>query len=228
MILLSIDSSGKSAAAALTEDGTVIADCFENSGLTHSQTLLPLVERTLQMAGKTVDDVDAFALTNGPGSFTGLRIGCALVKGMAANRPCYPVSTLEALSWNLPSVQNGYIVAMMDARRAQVYTATFQIQDGIPKRIKRNMPQSIEQLRLEIISLQKENLPIWLVGDGAYLLADVPGVQIPKGDAVLLRATSIAKAAQNISPVPAPMLGLEYLRLSQAQREKLEREGNNK
>lgn len=224
MIMLSIDSAGKSAAVAVTKEDVLLAERFENSGLTHSQTLLPLIEQTLMDAKIVIDDVDLFAVTNGPGSFTGLRIGCALVKGMAGERPCIAVPTLAALSENLPLVKNGYIIPMMDARRAQVYTATFKVVDGKVERCKEDTAQSIESLQQEIETLIKEGKAVWLVGDGAYLLKDTEGVQIPGGDDCLLKGQSVARAAKNIESVSAPCLGLRYLRLSQAEREKRERE----
>ncbi len=224
MIMLSVDSAGKSAAVAVTKDEALIAEGFENNGLTHSQTLLPLIEKTLNDAGLTIDDIDVFAVTNGPGSFTGLRIGCALVKGMAGEKPCIAVPTLAALAHNLPLVTSGYIIPMMDARRAQVYTATFKVQDGVLQRCKEDTAQSVDSLRQEIDEYLAAGDEVWLVGDGAYLLQTETGVHIPAGDECLLRGQSVASAAKNIEQVSASCLGLRYLRLSQAEREKKERE----
>ena len=100
MILVSVDSSGKTAAAAVSRDQTLLAETFAAERLTHSQTLLPLIDAALKKAGLTIRDADCFAVTAGPGSFTGLRIGCSLVKGLAGDRLCIPVSTLEAMAFN--------------------------------------------------------------------------------------------------------------------------------
>ena len=100
MKLLSIDSSGKTAAAAVTEGEALLAEGFADEGLKHSQMLLPLIDETLKKAGVALAEIDAFAVTNGPGSFTGLRIGGSLVKGMALGRPCFAVPTLMALAFN--------------------------------------------------------------------------------------------------------------------------------
>ena len=125
MKMLSIDASGKTAAVAVTDGGELLAQSFTDAGLTHSQTLLPMVDSVLRLAGVDISQIDEFALTAGPGSFTGLRIGAALVMGLAGARLCRPVSTLEALSYNMLE-RRAVIIPVMDARRHQVYTAAFQ------------------------------------------------------------------------------------------------------
>ena len=103
MKILSIECSAKPCSAAIISDGEIIASDFKNEGLTHSQTLLPMVEDVLKTAELKIRDIDGFAVASGPGSFTGIRIGISLIKGLAApnNTPCAPVSTLEAMSYNL-------------------------------------------------------------------------------------------------------------------------------
>ncbi len=223
MLLLSIDSSAKSAAVAVTDGKSILAEGFENNGYTHSETLLPLVDAVLQKAGKTIDDIDAFAVTNGPGSFTGLRIGCALVKGMAGDKPCYPVPTLRAHAYNCVG-ENGIVIPMMDARRAQTYTATFSVENGKVEQIAQDRAIAVEQLEQEISQFINQGNRVIVLGDGRYLLSDDITNKVDFFEKPLILGTSVAKAAEEITPVSAAQLGLQYLRLSQAEREKKEKE----
>ena len=128
MKILAIDSSAKTASAAVLDGKKILGEIYIDVGLTHSQTLLLLVERILANVALDIDDIDAFAVTTGPGSFTGVRIGVALVKGFAfaKNKPCIPVSTLHALAYNLID-SNCIVCAVMDARCNQVYNAIFEV-----------------------------------------------------------------------------------------------------
>ena len=103
MRILAVDTSSQSASCALTEDGRLLGECFTNVRLTHSQTLMPMIEGLFAQTQTSIESVDLFAVTEGPGSFTGLRIGLSAVKGMAhaLGRACVGISTLEALAWNL-------------------------------------------------------------------------------------------------------------------------------
>ena len=136
MLILAFETSAKAASAALLEDGKLLAESYQNTGLTHSQTLMVMAENLLHQCGKTVNDVNAVAVAAGPGSFTGVRIGVAAAKGFAWGRevPCYGVSTLEAIALSLGEYQ-GYVCPVMDARRNQVYNALFEIKDGKPVRL---------------------------------------------------------------------------------------------
>lgn len=221
-MMLSIDSSAKSTAVAVTDENKLLAEGFENSGYTHSETLLPLVDATLKKAGKSIDDIDSFAVTNGPGSFTGLRIGCALVKGMACDKPCYPVPTLLALAYNC-IYENAIVIPMMDARRCQTYTATFRVKDGRVERLSEDRAIAVAELEDEIISHIKQRERVCVLGDGVYLLSEQTADLVVPDDPLIL-GRSVAMAAQNILPVSATELGLRYLRLSQAEREKQEKE----
>ena len=122
MKLLALESSAKAASCAVFEDGQVLASAWQSAGLTHSRTLLPMVEDMLRNSGCALRDVDGIAVAAGPGSFTGLRIGVASAKGLAwgAEKPCVPVSTLEAMAWPLAHLE-GVTVCAMDARRQQIY-----------------------------------------------------------------------------------------------------------
>lgn len=127
MLILGIDSSGHTASVALYADGVVLSEYSNNIGLTHSQTLLPMVAEIFSRTGHTVDELDAIAVSAGPGSFTGLRIGAATAKGLALGYdiPLLEVSTLEGLAMNVREMDAVYVHPIMDARRSQVYTATF-------------------------------------------------------------------------------------------------------
>ncbi len=221
MILLSVDSSAKSAAVAVTQDGAVLAECFENNGFTHSETLLPLVQKALQTAGKEIDEIDAFAVTNGPGSFTGLRIGCAMIKGLAGDKPCYPVPTLLALAYAYQ--EDAIVIPMMDARRQQTYTATFRGARH-PERLCEDRAVAVSELEKEIEEYLAAGERVVVVGDGAYLLREDIACRVFTPDRPLIQGTYVASAAENIQSVSAEELGLRYLRLSPAVREKIQRE----
>ena len=132
MKILAIETSAKSVSAAVVEGGVPLASAYQNRGLTHSRTLMPLLDGMLSAAGLKAEDMDLLAVANGPGSFTGLRIGVSALKGLAwaLEKPCCGVSTLAAMARNLAHME-GLIVCAMDARRDQVYNALFLAHDGI-------------------------------------------------------------------------------------------------
>ena len=127
MNILAVDTAGKTAGVALMQDGRLLYEVYFDGGLTHSETLLPLIDTCLKLCGLTCADIDLFGVNAGPGSFTGLRIGLAAVKGLAfpRNTPCAPVSTLEALAAG--HVGQGTVLCALDARRGQVYSAAFDL-----------------------------------------------------------------------------------------------------
>lgn len=224
MNILCLDASGKSAAVAVVRDGAVLAQAFENSGFTHSETLLPLVDTTLQKAGVAIENIDLFAVTNGPGSFTGLRIGAALCKGLAGDKPCVPVPTLSALAYTQVR-HDGIIIPMMDARCKQTYTAAFRCADGQIERLTPDRAIAVAELEGEIEQYISEGNTVIVPGDGGYLLGECVADKVTFPDQPLISGESVYLAAQNIQPVSADRLGLEYLRLSQAEREKNQKLG---
>ncbi len=172
MLILALDSTALAASVALCEDEALLAEFTVNTGHTHSETLLPMVEAALAVAGRTVDDIDLFACTAGPGSFTGVRIGAATIKGLAFGRgkPCVGVSTLESLAHNaLP--QTGIICPAMNARREQVYNALFASAGTALDRLCPDRALAISDLGQELAG-QYPNRPLFLVGDGAQLVLD--------------------------------------------------------
>ena len=131
MRILALETSAKAVSAAVTEDGRVLCSGYQDTGLTHSRTLMPIVEAMLKNTGLTVQDCDAVAVAVGPGSFTGIRIGVSAAKGLAfaADKPCAAVSTLEAMARNVAHM-DALVVCAMDARRSQVYNALFTAGEG--------------------------------------------------------------------------------------------------
>ena len=225
MKMLSIDASGKTAAVAVTDGNTLLAQSFTDSGLTHSQTLLPMVDSTLKLAGVDISEIDEFALTAGPGSFTGLRIGASLVMGLANGRLCRPVSTLSALSYNLVH-DKCIIIPVMDARRSQVYTAVFESDGKQLTRLMPDAPLSVDEVTDRIRGYCGEK-QVRILGDGAYLfenaVSTLENAGFPEGKLVYTQGISIALAAAEAAPVRAADIKLEYLRMSQAERELKER-----
>ena len=231
MLILAFETSAKAASVALIRDGELLAESYQNTGMTHSQTLMVMAQDMLKSCGLTAQDVEAVAVASGPGSFTGVRIGVAAAKGFAWGReiPCYGVSTLEAMARTL-GIWDGYVLPVMDARRSQVYTALFRAEDGRLLREREDRAISLEELGNDIKNLEK---PIFLVGDGALLcyntlLEEVPNLIMPPTHRVHQRASGVALVAQDRAAAGdkglAEALVTNYLRLSQAERERFARE----
>ena len=170
MKILALESSAKAASCAVLSDGELLASAWQATGLTHSRTLLPMVEDMLNNSELSVQEIDAVAVAAGPGSFTGLRIGIAAVKGLAwaAEKPCIPVSTLEAMAWPLAHLE-GNIVCAMDARRQQIYNAVFLAEGGELTRLREDRAVSLEEAAADVGEMDG---PMTIVGDGAGLCFD--------------------------------------------------------
>lgn len=232
MTMLGIETSAVAASAAICSDGKLISEFYLNNKLTHSTTLMPMVEAVLKTAGLKLDCIDVLAVSTGPGSFTGLRIGISTIKGLAAknNISCIGISSLEGLAYSA-SYFNGIICPVMDARRQQVYNAIFKCQQGEIERLCPDRAISISEL-CEDLEKYKD-FKIILVGDGADLCYNImdkcPGLEIADDKYKFQRATGILSAALKADKsayVPAAELIPVYLRLSQAERERLERQLN--
>jgi len=233
MKILALDSSAITAAVALCEDETLLASFVENNGNTHSQTLLPMIEQMLKINNTDIDEIDLFALSAGPGSFTGVRIGAATIKGLAfgRNKPCVAVSTIAALAENLRFF-NGIICPVMNARRSQLYNAVFLSNGNNIKRLCADRLITEDDLYLE---LKNYNDKIYFCGDGYSLIKaacssikteNTPEYLIPpSGYSVAVCAIEAYKKGdfttdKKLSPV--------YLRASQAERELAEKNKLNK
>ena len=229
MLILAFESSAKAASVALCKDGKLISQYSQCSGLTHSRTLLPMAEDLLKNAELSIKDVEGFAVAHGPGSFTGIRIGVSAVKGLAwaSDKPCVGVSTLEAMAWH-GLAAGGYICPVMDARRNQVYNAIFKIEDGKVVRVTEDRAIALSELAEEVKALGER---VFLVGDGTEITAKffaanaVPYSAAPE-NLMWQSAWGVAMAAQGKDFVSSDKLLPVYLRLSQAERERLERENN--
>lgn len=238
MLILALDSTAVAASVAVTEDEQLLALYHLNNGNTHSETLLPMVESILTRLGLGTDAIDLFACSVGPGSFTGVRIGAATIKGLAfgRNKPCAAVPTLEALAQNLADVLPDGAIAcpVMNARRGQVYNALFRIKAGELIRLTPDRAIAVTELETELISLGADaSAPVSLVGDGvAVTLSNAKKTGIFRATPALLRdqnAYSVAicalRAARDGKTVTDAELAPVYLRPCQAERERLEREG---
>ncbi len=219
MKILALECSAGPASCAVTDNGTVIALDFTNVKMTHSQTLLPMVKAMLDNAKLSMADIDALAISNGPGSFTGIRIGISAVKGLATPRqlPCYGVSTLRAIAENFRNYE-GIICSVMDARCNQVYNALFEAKSGVITRLCEDRALMIDEL-LEELSEKDKNIII--VGDGAALFEKYAGGKITVADEEnrFQTAVGVAKAAEECAAVSPDKLMPFYLRLPQAERE---------
>lgn len=228
MLLLAFETSAKAASVALFEGQTLLGEQYQNTGLTHSQTLLVMAQDLLKQCGKTAQDVEGVAVANGPGSFTGVRIGVAAAKGFAwgSEIPIFGVSTLEAMALGL-GISDGYVCPVMDARRSQVYNALFYVnQNGLTRQTP-DRAISLEDLKKELKNLEK---PIFLVGDGSILCYntlqnDVSNLIMPSEWKLHQRAVGVGLAAlRQETPDDPAALAPNYLRLSQAERERKERQ----
>ena len=232
MKVLAIDCSAKSVSAAIADNGRLIAEGFLNIKLTHSETLMPIINQVLENSRLTLKDIDAFAVTAGPGSFTGIRIGISAIKGMAFadEKPVYAFSTLDsmALAFNGDLSFEKIICGLMDARRNQVYTAIYK--NGV--RQTEDMLIPCDELKE---MLKEYDCPIYFTGDGydlAKKLIDLPGVvdtpvrlRLQSAVSVALEGIKCYNENKNIFTDTEVMP--IYLRASQAERERLERIQNN-
>ncbi len=224
MKILAVDSSAKTASVAVTDGEKLISECFVNAGLTHSRTLMPMVDNALSQADMKINDIDAFCVNAGPGSFTGIRIGVAAIKGLALcqDKPCAGISTLESAAYNFAD-ENCLVSVSMDARCNQVYTALFRCENSKVIRLCDDKAVSIDELCEE---LKNYNEKIYLAGDGAEICYNVFKDKL--STAVLSaenrryqRAYGAALAAINNESSFASSAALVpvYLRLPQAERE---------
>ena len=223
--LLAADTSAKTATVALFENGSLIAEYTQNIGLTHSEGFLPLLETMLNITGRDISEIDYYAVTNGPGSFTGLRIGVSTIKGLAhaQNKPLIMLSTLDALSENIPAF-SGYVCPMLDARRQEVYTAVYQ--NGV--KLLEDTPLSLTEL---FSYLKTKRGKVLFLGDGAVNYRDIIRKEL-KHKAVfapehlmLQRASSVGSAAmrqiESGNTISYNEVTIRYLKASQPEQQLL-------
>ena len=229
MKILALETSAKSVSAAVVENGTILCSTYQNTGLTHSRTLMPLVDAMLSAADMKVADMGLIAVAQGPGSFTGLRIGVSAAKGLAwtLDVPCCGVSTLLAMAQNLRHMEGCTIICAMDARRNQVYNAMFRVENGQLLRLAEDRAIGLAELAEELKENSDKKL---VVGDGAklcrsYLTAQGIDCRMAPAQLVMQSAAGVGLAAEELAAegrtVTAHELVPVYLRLSQAERERL-------
>lgn len=227
MNILAVDTAGKTAGVALLQDDRLLYECYLDAGMTHSETIMPLIDNCLKFCHLTCADIDVYGVNAGPGSFTGLRIGLAVVKGLALPRqiPCAGVSTMAALAYGLAG--EGTVIGAQDARRGQVYWGAFDL--AAHDRLTPDTAAPVTTLENFVQTCKK---PLFFVGDGATLCyntyKNVPGVVCVPQPMQVLRGAGVALAARPMwergECVPPAALLPDYHRLSQAERERAERE----
>ena len=231
MKILSIDSSATCASVALydTQADKTVGEFFINTRLTHSQTLIPMLDALMNSTKTEFSDIDYFAVNTGPGSFTGIRIGVSAVKGiaMALEKPCVGISTLESMAYNCVDFDDIIVCACMDARRNQVYNALFEVKSGFVNRLCDDRAISTDELILQLREMKKN---IILVGDGAHLIdcSSDSNISLAHDNKRYQKASSVCLCAKDYidknNVVSASALMPTYLRPSQAERERLQKE----
>ncbi len=227
MKILALDSTENTAAVAITDGETLIASTVINAGRSHSELLLPSIEHLMKAVGLSFSDIDLFACSSGPGSFTGVRIGVSTIKGLAFgyNKPCIGVSATEALAYSFINI-NGIICPSMDARRSQLYNALFLSENGEIKRLTEDRTIPASALAEELKAFDK---PIYLLGGGEHIIRKAsegnPFVQVTpeilkrqNGYSVALCALGNYEMAENKEGYTDLALAPTYLRPSQAER----------
>ncbi|HZK22122.1 MAG TPA: tRNA (adenosine(37)-N6)-threonylcarbamoyltransferase complex dimerization subunit type 1 TsaB [Oscillospiraceae bacterium] len=224
MKILGVDSSAKTASVSIVEDGKVLSLLYYNTGFTHSQTLMPMIKSALDIASIKISEIDAYAVSIGPGSFTGIRIAIAAVKGMAQplSKPCIAISTLKAAAYPLLE-HDCTAVSVMDARREQVYEAIFDCSENKLLRLTDDSANSINDLYEKIKDIKK---PLYFIGDGAdicfsALNSKMPNIRLAPEQIKYQRADSVAFLAlekyKKGEFITAEELNPFYLRDSQAE-----------
>lgn len=236
MKILAFDGTAKAAGVAVIDDGRLLGHYTVDNGLTQSELLLPMAENLLQSLKIDFSDVDILATSVGPGSFTGVRIGVSLVKGLAFGRniPCVGVSTIEALAENLSPLR-GILVPCMDARRGQVYSAIFRCNGEKVERLTEDRAIALSDLAEELKAYEGES--IYISGDGYEIATSTLsslGIKLCKTPELLINESgvSVARVARRMYERGEYTTDIElspiYLRMPQAERERLEREASKK
>ncbi len=230
MRILSVDSTAQTGSVAIVDNGKISA-LYTIEAQTHSTTLLPMIESVMKSLDLSVTDMDLLAVSNGPGSFTGIRIGVAAVKGLAFkdNIPCIGISSLEAMAHNLAGL-DGIICPVINARRSQVYTALFRSEGGVITRLTEDSVALIPEMD---DFLSGYDCPVYFSGDAAEAVFEsvthsskmLPPVLLrhPSAYGVAAAAEKIFKEADDISVFTENKLSPSYLRKTQAEREREER-----
>jgi len=224
MTILAIETSALSASVAVVRDEKLLGEFFVDLKMTHSQTIMPMLDRLLAALELTCKDVDLFAVSSGPGSFTGLRIGAATAQGFAfaANKSIVPVSTLDVLAYNVINA-SGFVVPIMDAKRDQVYSAVYSYEGGRMTRLTDYMAEGINDI-IKITNELKKDKNVIFTGDGVDVHVErilSEGFIIAPPHLSRQRAASVAALAVHYAiegkAVNPENLALSYIRKPQAE-----------
>ena len=239
MKILAIESSSLVASAAIVDDDILVAEYTVNHKITHSQTLLPMIDEILRMTHTDKHSLDAIAVSGGPGSYTGLRIGSATAKGlgMALDIPLIHVPTIDAMAYNAYGY-NGLICPIMDARRSQVYTGIYEFADGRFNILLENSAITFDELMEKLDAIDKIGRKVMFIGDGISVFKDRinehfngTGYEFAPASMNRQRAASVAVLGEIYykegKTEPASEHLPDYLRLSQAERELIEKRSAN-
>ena len=214
MKILALETSAKAVSAAVAEGGKILCAGYQDTGLTHSRTLMPIVEGILKNTNLTINDMDAIAVAVGPGSFTGIRIGIAAAKGLAfgANKPAIGVSTLAAMAGNV-AFCDGLVICAMDARRQQIYNALFEAKDGVLTRLTEDRAIALSDLLEEI---KDDPRPKTVLGDGGrlcrdYLAENGVACRLAPPHLVMQNAMSVALEAERLAAEEGNLLSAQEL-----------------
>ena len=199
MKILGMDTSSKACSVAVIEDDTLLCEFIINDKKTHSQKLMPMVEKMLEMSDISIEDMDAIAISSGPGSFTGLRIGMATAKAMAHvnDIPVIPVDSLEAIAWNM-NLCDRKIYALLDAQKTNVYVCGYKYVDGELKATEKIDVRNIDELLKEVEESGEESI---FAGEAVYKYIDkissVKNISVPAPSHNVTRASSVCSAAMS-------------------------------
>mgnify|MGYP006367407131 CR=1 FL=1 len=196
MIVLSIDSASKVATAAILDENNLIAEYTINNKLEHSTLIMDIVDKLLKDSNVDIDDIDGFVVSKGPGSFTGLRIGMATVKGLSfgSNKPYVSISSLDALAYSLVNFK-GIICPIMDALRSSVYTCLYKGNNG---KLEKLIDYSALELDELIALLKEKGEEVIFTGDAVnkhkeYLLEHLPNANFAPNHLSIIRASSLGE-----------------------------------
>lgn len=229
MKILSVECSASPVSCAIVENGRVKGRYYLNMNMTHSQTLMPMLDSLMKLTGDTPENIDLFAVSAGPGSFTGVRIGISAIKGLAFcdEKPCAAVSPLEAMAYNF-SANDCMVIGCMDARCNQVYNGIFKVKSGKIERVCEDRALTISEL-IEELKNTGCDIPGILAGDGAHLVFEaaqkrgLENIFLAPENLRFQDAVGVANVGEmmynNEKCVKASDLLPIYLRLPQAERE---------
>ncbi|EOD00406.1 tRNA (adenosine(37)-N6)-threonylcarbamoyltransferase complex dimerization subunit type 1 TsaB [Caldisalinibacter kiritimatiensis] len=231
MKILAVDASTIVATCAILDEDKILSEHILNYKLTHSEKIMPMIKEVLNSCGLKPKDIDVYAASKGPGSFTGLRIGIATIKGLAhvADKPVVGVSTLEALAYNMP-LADGIVVPIMDARRNRVYTGMYKWVDGRFETVNEEMAIEVTEL-IDMLKdveekiifngngtlVYKDQLKEALGGKAVFAPASVNMARASSVAQIAMMKAKEGKVESYYSLVP------NYLRKSQAERQYEER-----